>query len=125
MSQEANDIPSQPHDMYIPKPVVHCPITGDVLLEWFGTEGPCAGVTWREKQAAPDLGDRADEPGTESLEELRLTKDVRVEAFSPFFPGGKLRVRLHCFVRDGVWQDSEICEVRDLKTDKLYYTTDS
>lgn len=111
-------------DHYEPKPTVMCPICGSALRQWKGGEGPCRGLLWREFVAEPSLEllpDLADGQKAE-LTALRLTELVHIATTCAHCHDGNLHVQARCVVVDDVWSDTEITEVKNTVTGKLFYS---
>ena len=92
-----------------------CPISGDLIESWHHIEDDSVGTEWYEK----------DEKAREHQDQVHdFPEDFRIEAFSPNSQNGKLRIRVHCFVREGDWVNSEVCEVKNIETGQVFYSTD-
>lgn len=108
-------MPQEQADQFFPSPTILCPISGDPIRVWHLIDGSGNGVEWFEKD---------DKSSSNQDQNHDFKKDFRIEGFSPSIHDGKLRVRVHCFVKDGDWVHSEICEVKNVETGKVIYTTD-
>lgn len=62
-------------DYYRPKPDLACSVCGASVLEWQGTDGPCALFVWEQGQSAPV--DQLVE------DECKISQEDRVEARLP------------------------------------------
>ena len=111
-------------DHYEPKPTIMCPICGTALKQWKGGEGPCLGLLWREFVAEPSLEllpGLSDEQQAE-LGALRLTVNVAITTTCSHCHDGNLHVQARCTVVEEIWRDTEITEVKNTVTGKLFYS---
>ena len=79
------------------------------------------GLIWTEKSPVPKAQQEGDAPA-EGI--LIADGDFRIQAVSPEPTQAHIQTTVHCFVREGVWMESEICEVRNLKTGVVLYSTE-
>ena len=68
--REESDFEMSMVDYYEPEPSLACPVCGQALFEWQGTDGPCALFVWRQGYAAP-VDQRVDSEIRLSDEELK------------------------------------------------------
>lgn len=109
-------------DVFVPKPLILCPISAHKIEAWSGVDMPRRGLKWTEKspQPTPLEGSTAPVDATETIAQ----SDFRIRTMSPDPVQAHIQITVHCFVQDGVWTGSEICEVKNIQTGYVIYSTE-
>jgi hypothetical protein len=109
-------------DHYEPKPPVKCPICGNPLGQWKGTDGPCKGLLWHENVAEPSLELLPKDDLATGYLTLRLDGDVHFHTTCAHCKDGALGIKAVGTVKNGVWTDTDIAEVVDKRSGNVIYS---
>lgn len=108
-------------DKFIPKPLILCPISAHKINFWHGVDMPHRGLEWTEKSPSP----KSIEDTTETAPAEPISAgDFQIRTMSPDPVQEHIQITVHCFVSEGVWVSSEVCEVLNTKTGMVIYSTE-
>ncbi len=82
---------------------------------------PARGLQWTEKSPDPVLISTG-EPAS-GAEERISPADFKIRTLSPDPAHAEIEITVHCFVREGLWVESEVCEVKNIRTGYVIYST--